>query len=387
MKRLKPAGRGGLCVRLAVIALSAVLTAGAGPRTAVAERTALADRVSIELPGVSEISAYRGVLAIAQRRPNKCGSMRLWSASNGFGGSVAAGCSDAGGYKEIAAVALGANVLVWIFSWGDLDSGADCLKVRRVHHLKPGASLTRPGHACSAEWAGPATVPAFEAVANGGTHGAGGKLLTFLAPALGGVVYSRSAYCNVDCGPTMGSPRVPQHTEATLFVSQAGEETMVAGPKVRVVAAGGSSLAAMRAGESLDLLNFRTRKWRHVLNGKVRAARLDGGALFVLRPNAVLETYDVGSARRTAVQTLTAPTRSPVRFEDVGGGIVVYLAGGEIHIRRSSDQRESTFPLPTNAVEPIHAQIDSVGVYVSYNRAAPAQGGVVTFVPRSTLFR
>jgi hypothetical protein len=379
-------GRRGRSVRLALLALSTVLTAGAGPRAADAERSVTADGSQIELSAASEISAYRGVLAMADQRPYRCGSIRLWSPSGGLGGSVAAGCSRAGGYNEIASVALGANLLVWIFSWGDLDAGSDCLIIRRVHSLKLGASVRRRDHACNVDYSGEGPrAPAFDSVANGGTRGAEGKRLTFLAPVAGGVVYSRSAYCNnyVYCS----TPKtVPLHTEATFLVSQAGKRTRVAGRYVDVVTAGGSFVAARRGSKSLDLLNLKTRKWRRLLTGEVRTARFDGETVFVLRPEGLLETYDVRSARRIAVQTLMAATRSAPQLEDVDEGIVVYLAGGEIHIRRSSDQRDSTVPLPSDAVGPIHAQMESIGLYFSYNRAGPKQRGTVAFIPKSALF-
>ena len=378
-------GTRGLFVRLTLLALSAVLTAGAGPRAADGERSVKADGSQIELSAVSQISADRGVIAMADQRPGKCGSIRLWSPSDGLGGSVAAGCSRAGGYNAIASVALGANLLAWIFSWGDLDAGSDCLIIRRVHGLKLGASVRRRDHACNVDYFGEGPrAPAFDSVANGGTRGAEGKRLTFLAPVTGGVVYSRSAYCNAYCSITLKT--VPLHTEATFLVSQAGTRTSVAGRYVNVVAAEGTFLAARRGGKSLDLLNLKTRKWRRLLTGEVRTARFDGETVFVLRPKGLLETYDVRSGRRIAVQTLLVATQSAPQLEDVNEGIVVYLAGGEIHIRRSSDQKDSTVPLPSDAIGPIHAQMESTGLYFSYNRVGPKQRGTVAFIPKSALF-
>jgi hypothetical protein len=339
--------------------------------------------LEIRLPGVSSISANRDVVAVAVERPEKCGKVLLWAPRSRRISAIAGGCSAANGYNSISDLVLGRTVVAWVFSWGDRDSGSDCLMIRQVSTARIGRAITRKKHACNADYyggfGGGRTLPAFESVANGGTTGAEGDLLTSLQTTASGIVYSVEGYCNV-CLTV-----VPQHVERSWLVSPGGAETLLAGPGVRIVAAAGDVVAAVRS-NSLDVLDLGTQTWRKISDGPVRAARADGETLFVLRPKGFLETYDLRSGHRIAAEQLGSEN-TPVQLEDADGVFVVYVSNRQIHVRRTLDRKDVVLALPRDIGTPLHAEIEPMGLYYSYNIRGTGALGRVGFVGRSRLVR
>jgi len=344
--------------------------------------------LEIRLPGVSSISANHDVVAVAAERLRKvrqgCGKVLLWAPRSRRISAIAGGCSDANGYNSIYDLVLGRTVVAWVFSWGDRGSGSDCLMIRQVSTARIGRAITRKNHACNAEYAGGRTLPAFESVANGGTTGAEGDLLTSLQTTASGIVYSIENYCNADCSAPP-STVVPRHVTRSFLVSPGGAETLLAGPGVRIVAAAGDAIAAVRS-NSLDVLDLGTQTWRKISHGPVRAARADGEKLFVLRSKGLLETYDLRSGRRIAAEQLGSGN-TPVQLEDADGAFVVYVSNRQIHVRRTLDRKDVVLALPRDIGTPLHAEIEPTGLYYSYNIRGTGALGRVGFVGRSRLVR
>jgi hypothetical protein len=110
-----------------------------------------------------------------------------------------------------------------------------------------------------------------------------------------------------------------------------------------------------------------------------------GTKLFVLRPNRVLETYDLKSGNRIGAQQLLATGKVSVKLEDADDVFVVYVSGRQIYARRTLDRKDVVLALPRNVRMPLHAQIEPAGLYYSYNVAGKDTLGRVGFVARARL--
>jgi hypothetical protein len=54
------------------------------------------------------------------------------------------------------------------------------------------------------------------------------------------------------------------------------------------------------------------------------------------------------------------------RLEDVAAGLVLYIVGGQIRVRRLADGRDRAIPLPGNAHGPFYAQLEPSGLFYSW---------------------
>jgi hypothetical protein len=349
-------------------------------------------RLEIRLAGVSSISADGGAVAVAAEHPGECGKVVLWSPKGRRMSTIRAGCYGKGGFNGISDLVLGRRVVAWVFRWGDGSSGADCLMIHHVATARIGRAITRKGHACNVDYYGDfygitgRRVPAFQSVANGGTRGAAGDLLTSLQTTAAGIVYSIENYCNADCSAPP-STAVPRHVKRSYLVSPAGAETLLAGPGVRIVAGGGMVAAALRL-NSLDVLDLSTHAWRTLADGPVRGAHVDGNNLFVLRSKGLLETYDLRMPGSIATQQQLGNANTAIQLEDADGAFVVYVSNRQIRVRRTRDGKELLVALPRNTRGPLHAEIETTGLYYAYNvRGTGAAAGRVGFIARSRLAR
>jgi hypothetical protein len=336
-------------------------------------------RFERRFPAVASISATANLVAIAAERPGKCGHIHLWRPTSGRMSTVPGGCSTANGWNGITELALSRSLVAWVFSWGDRDSGDDCLMIRRVRRLTFDTAIERADQRCNVDYYGQRSVPAYADVGNGGTTGASGSLLTGLHSVADGVVYSEESYCNAapySCAAPF------RRVERSAFVSDDGVERALAGQNVRVLSAAGHIAVALRSG-SFDAVDVRTGAWRTLTQGPVRAARVDGNLVFVLRPKGVLETYSLMSAARTARDRITASAQ----LADADRSFVAYVSGGRIHVRRWADRRDVVLMARTAAHTQIDAELEPSGFYYSYN--APGKGfvGRVGFIPREGLVR
>lgn len=382
------------CLLAVVIAVAAGHAAGIGATDRSAPAAQVLDRlegVVIRLSGVSSISANGDVVAIAAERPGKCGKVVLWSPKSRRMSRVGAGCYGTGAFNGITDLVLGRRVVAWVFSWGDGGSGSDCLMIHRVTAARIGRAITRKAHACNVDYYGDSygvrgrRIPAFQSVANGGTTGAAGDLLTSLQTTASGLVYSVESYCNADCSAPP-SIKVPQHVTRSFLVSPGGAETLLAGPRVRIVAAGGTVVAARRS-NSLDVLDLSTHTWRTLADGPVRGARVDGNKLFVLRPKGLLETYDLRMRNPIATRQQLGNGNRPAQLEDADDAFVVYVSNRQIRVRRTRDGKELVVALPRNTTTSLHAEIEPAGLYYAYNIPGTGAVGRVGFIARGRLAR
>jgi hypothetical protein len=114
----------------------------------------------------------------------------------------------------------------------------------------------------------------------------------------------------------------------------------------------------------------------------VRTVRLGGDDLAALLPRAVV----VLDARTGALKRSWKVAKR-ARLEDVAGGLVLYIVGGQIHVRRLADGRDRAVPLPDNAQGPLHAQLEPSGLFYSWTLPlAPGEvlpEGRLAFAPMS----
>jgi hypothetical protein len=93
----------------------------------------------------------------------------------------------------------------------------------------------------------------------------------------------------------------------------------------------------------------------------VRTVRLDGNDLVALLPRAIV----VLNARTGALKRSWKVAKQ-TRLEDAAGGVVLYIVGGQIRVRRLADGRDRAIPLPDNAKGPLHAQLEPAGLFYSW---------------------
>jgi hypothetical protein len=241
--------------------------------------------------------------------------------------------------------------------------------------------MARTGKRCNVDYYGQRFVPAYGAVANGGTTGAEGRLLTSLYGVTGGVIYSEESYCNV--APGLTSCAAPfSRVERSAFVSDGGVERPLAGRKVNVLAAAGHVVVALRSG-SFDVVDVRTGVWRTLTPGPVRAARVHENLVFVLRPNGLLDTYSLVSGARIRRGGIGARAQ----LADADGSFVAYVSGGRIHVRRWADRREVVLVARIAARTPVDAELEPSGFYYAYNVPGKGFVGRVGFIPRGVVRR
>jgi hypothetical protein len=145
-------------------------------------------------------------------------------------------------------------------------------------------------------------------------------------------------------------------------------------------------VAALRS-NSLDVLDLSTHAWRTLAHGTVRAARVDGNKLFVLRPKGLLETYDLRMRDPIATRQQLGDGNTPVQLEDADGAFVVYMSHRQIRVRRTRDGKELVVALPHKTTTSIHAEIEPAGLYYAYNVPGTGAVGRVGFIARGRLAR
>jgi hypothetical protein len=112
----------------------------------------------------------------------------------------------------------------------------------------------------------------------------------------------------------------------------------------------------------------------------VGAVRLDGESLAARLPGSIV-------VRDLSTGALLRSWKVPgqARLEDISGGLVVYLVGRQIHLRRIGNGRDRVVPLPAGAREPVLAQLEAPGLVYSWAARVDSDGVVtesrVAFAP------
>lgn len=115
-------------------------------------------------------------------------------------------------------------------------------------------------------------------------------------------------------------------------------------------------------------------------SGTFAGTALQGSQLVTLR-NGNLELYNVNSG--LLVKTIPLAAGSVLR--DLQSGLAVYLVGRKVHVLRLSDGAGLTISPPgTGSVD---AQIESPGLYYSYNYKNVADHGRIAFLPFATVLK
>ncbi|MGD0167029.1 MAG: hypothetical protein ABSC51_07045 [Gaiellaceae bacterium] len=115
--------------------------------------------------------------------------------------------------------------------------------------------------------------------------------------------------------------------------------------------------------------------------GSFSGTALQGSQLVTLR-NGNLEVYDVASGSLTKTIPLAAGSPKPV-LRDLTDGLAVYVRGLAVHVVRLSDGKKLTITVP--GAGPVDAQIESTGLYYSYNLSKAGKHGRIVFLPFAQL--
>jgi hypothetical protein len=166
---------------------------------------------------------------------------------------------------------------------------------------------------------------------------------------------------------------------------------------LRLLAAG-SGLVAMLAGE--NTVTLRSARGESLAaatpNGQVLAARLDGSLVVALvrrgsanvlvridTKGAIADVARLPGAKSSGDAVCGDPSGCrllpALRLEDFQSGIAVYVIGRDVHLLRLSDKRDVKVRAPGGG--PVHAQLESSGLFYSYRPAASPGRGRVAFMP------
>ncbi len=151
---------------------------------------------------------------------------------------------------------------------------------------------------------------------------------------------------------------------------------------LKVVAVGTGRIATQQPDGSVTIYSAAgsVSKEIAVPTGKFSGFALQGSQLATVR-DGKLELYDADSG--TLMKTI--PLAAGSLLHDLQNGLAVYVHGRKIHVLRLSDGRKLTFSPPGKGS--VDAQIESSGLFYSYNYKGGRSPGRVVFVPFATLLK
>ncbi|MGD0272314.1 MAG: hypothetical protein ABSB96_01060 [Gaiellaceae bacterium] len=117
-----------------------------------------------------------------------------------------------------------------------------------------------------------------------------------------------------------------------------------------------------------------------VPSGHFAGTALQGSQLVTLRDDN-LEVYSVSSG--ALVKTIPLAAGSVLR--DLQSGLAVYVVGRKVHVRRLSDGKDIAYSPPGKGS--VYAQIESSGLFYSYNFPGGRDHGRIAFVPYAKLLK
>jgi hypothetical protein len=119
--------------------------------------------------------------------------------------------------------------------------------------------------------------------------------------------------------------------------------------------------------------------------GDFSGIAFQGRQLVVLR-NGALEVYDVVSGGDKPVRTIPVPAgKLRPMLRDVQSGLAVYVRGTQVHVVRLADGRAVRINTP--GATRVDAEIESAGLFYSYNVQGTVTAGRVAFLPRAELLK
>lgn len=147
---------------------------------------------------------------------------------------------------------------------------------------------------------------------------------------------------------------------------------ILGGAGARTVTSVSSGLIAIRGGAGAVRVVRSEGSLVHLFRVKAQTARLDGARTVVIRTGRTLTPWDLGTAVDGTPRRMKGG--SAARFEDVRGGIAVYVLRKAVHVLRLKNGRDVT--IRRAAQGPVHAQLEPPGLFWSH-------GSTLEFVPIS----
>jgi hypothetical protein len=190
--------------------------------------------------------------------------------------------------------------------------------------------------------------------------------------------------------PAPGDQEITNLTDQELLKVVGGKEVEIASAPdaqasglgtmaLTVVAVDAGRIVTQQPDGSVTLYSTSGGVLQHIAvpTGKFSGFALQGSQLVTLR-NGNLELYSVNSSALVKTIPLAAGSPAPV-LRDLQSGLAVYVRGLKVHVVRLSNGRDLTIRATGGA--PVDAQIDTSGLFYSYN------WGCVVFVPFATVLK
>jgi hypothetical protein len=151
---------------------------------------------------------------------------------------------------------------------------------------------------------------------------------------------------------------------------------------LKIVAVDARRIATQRPDGSVAIYSAGVSAWKRmaVPNGTFSGFAFQGSQLATVR-NGDLDLYDVD----TGLLTQTIPLAAGSKLRDLQRGLAVYLRGRKIHVLRLADKKDVTYAPPGKGS--VDAQIESSGLFYSYNYERGRSPGRVVFVPFAAVLK
>jgi Tol biopolymer transport system component len=152
-----------------------------------------------------------------------------------------------------------------------------------------------------------------------------------------------------------------------------------------VVSASGHLLAARARDGDVEVLTDAGRLLTRFKGRGVTSVAISEAGVVGITPANVLERWTF-LGRHLRRYRLAHRATSPARLEDAHGSYVAYVEGAALHLFRLTDGRDRVVDEPA-AAEPVQADLEKAGLYISYNVTYSSRPGRVAFIPTTQLKR
>ncbi|MGD0272631.1 MAG: hypothetical protein ABSB96_02725 [Gaiellaceae bacterium] len=383
-------------MRRAHLTVPALLVAGLLP--AAASSSAKATSILSERGVITEISADGSRVAAVEGATNACFKIVAWNTATKKTVRFNTGVNcpaDEGAMNEVPGIALAGTRVAWIEGVGGNDLELS------VHSRVLGARKS-------------AMVSAFTSNGNGAGEQPDGGYVENVVGHGGLLVYNSWSVCSAvpagesaeDSLATCAQP-APADKEILIYSDQQLEKVVgnrsvvirsapdaqapysynvgriTAQQTLAAVAVDAGRVAVQAPSGAVTLLSATgvVLKQIAVPAGTFSGTALQGSQLVTLR-NGSLEVYNVASGSLTKTIPLAAGSSKPV-LRDLKDGLAVYVRGLAVHVVRLSNGKNLTITVP--GAGPVDAQIESTGLYYSYNLPKATNQGRIVFLPFADL--